>query len=182
MPVNGHLTAGKEGKVKIQAFSNRRMDNTFAPIIDTGIMLLGAGAGVAAIIGTGGMAAPLTMGLTSSYAAGRGISTLADMNAHHQSLHWKNPQARGAYLDIAGGALGMAALGTAAMAGFTMGSTSAKLTSLAAVLGPASDAVDVLELVNGAHSLIAYWSDMTLLQRAQALASMMFWSAMFSRE
>ena len=53
------------------------------------MMLLGAGAGIAALVGTGGIATPLVMGTSSLYAAGRGVTTLYDLNQHQQSLMYE---------------------------------------------------------------------------------------------
>ena len=164
----GHLTKGIDGKAQITAFSNRRPGNTIIPIIDTGVMLLGAGAGVAALIGSGGLAAPLVLTGASVYSTGRGVSTFADLVNHGESLSWSNPEARGTYLDVLGGTLGVLAIGGSA----------ARLGRVATVLAAASDAVDAATLIDSGRELWCHWEQMTPLQRTVSGAQMLFWTGM----
>ncbi|MFN5350257.1 MAG: DUF4781 domain-containing protein, partial [Polaromonas sp.] len=160
LPQGGQMT-GRDGKVLLEAFNNRRFDNTALPVVRGGVAILGAAAGVAVMLGTGGVAAPLVMAGGAVFSVADSGVTLADRFQHGQTLNLTNQQARAAWLDFGAGLLGAGAIGSG-------------LKSVAR----ASDLADVLTLGNSATDLAIDWNKLSPGERALAGAQLAFWSAM----
>jgi Fic family protein/SAM-dependent methyltransferase len=149
------------GKVVFEAFNNRRLDNVALPVVRGGVALLGAAAGVAAILGTGGLAAPIIMAGASAFSALDGGWTLIDRNNHGQTLSLSNEEARGAWFDIAGGVLGLGAIGTSNR-----------------IIGTASDIADALTLLDGGQQYLRDFSKMSAADRVISGSQLLFWGTM----
>lgn len=160
LPQGGRLQ-GRDGRVVLEAFNNRRFGNTVLPVLRGGVAILGAGAGVAAILGSGGVAVPLVMVGGAVFSVADSGATLADRARHGQTLALTNQQARAAWLDFGAGLLGAFAIGTGSK-----------------VLARASDLADVLTLGNGARDLASDWNKLGVGERVLAGAQLAFWGAM----
>ena len=161
LPQGGQLQ-GRDGKVVLEAFNNRRFDNTALPVVRGGVAILGAAAGVATMLGTGGVAAPLVMAGGAVFSAVDSSATLADRLQHKQPVSLTNQQARAAWLDFGAGWLGVAAIGTGLK-----------------LVAKASDLADLLSLGNGARDLQQDWNKLSPEQRLLAGAQLGFWASMF---
>jgi hypothetical protein len=160
LPQGGQMT-GRDGKVLLEAFNNRRFDNTALPVVRGGVAILGAAAGVAVMLGTGGVAAPLVMAGGAVFSVADSGVTLADRFQHGQTLNLTNQQARAAWLDFGAGLLGAGAIGSGLKG-----------------VARASDLADVLTLGNSATDLAIDWNKLSPGERALAGAQLAFWSAM----
>jgi hypothetical protein len=160
LPQGGQLR-GRDGKVVLEAFNNRRFDNTALPVLRGGVAILGAGAGVAVMLGSGGVAAPLVMAGGAVFSVADSGATLADRAWHGQTLGLNDQQARAAWLDFVAGLLGAGAIGTGAKA-----------------LARASDLADLLTLGNGVGDLASDWDKLSPGERALAGAQLAFWASM----
>jgi hypothetical protein len=160
LPQGGRLQ-GRDGQVVLEAFNNRRFDNTALPVLRGGVAILGAGAGVAAMLGSGGVAAPLVMAGGAVFSVADSGATLADRARHGQTLGLNDQQARAAWLDFGAGLLGAGAIGTGAKA-----------------LARASDLADLLTLGNGVGDLASDWDKLSPGERALAGAQLAFWASM----
>lgn len=165
VPKDGQLQADGNGKVVFEAFNNRRLDNTALPVIQSGVALLGAGAGVAVMLGTGGAAAPIILAGASAFAATNGTLTLVDRNRHGQTLSLSNSEARSAWLDVAGGLLGVGAIGTGNR-----------------VLAATSDVVDLITLGDGVQQYVRDFNRMSVGERVVAGSQLLFWGAMLGAD
>jgi hypothetical protein len=160
LPQGGQMT-GRDGKVLLEAFNNRRFDNTALPVVRGGVAILGAAAGVAVMLGTGGVAAPLVMAGGAVFSVADSGVTLADRFQHGQTLNLTNQQARAAWLDFGAGLLGAGAIGSGLKG-----------------VARASDLADVLTLGNSVTDLAIDWNKLSPGERALAGAQLAFWSAM----
>lgn len=160
LPQDGRLQ-GRDGKVVLEAFNNRRFDNTVLPVLRGGVAILGVGGGVAMMLGTGGWAAPLVMAGGTVFSVVDSGSTLGDRAEHGQTLALTDPQARAAWLDLGAGLLGAGAIGTGSRA-----------------LARASDLADLLTLGNGARDLQSEWDKLGPGERLLAGAQLAFWASM----
>lgn len=160
LPQGGRLQ-GRDGQVVLEAFNNRRFDNTALPVLRGGVAILGAGAGVAVMLGSGGAAAPLVMAGGAVLSVVDSGATLADRARHGQTLALTDPQARAAWLDLGAGLLGAGAIGTGSK-----------------VLARASDLADLLTLGNGVRDLRSEWDKLGPGERVLAGAQLAFWASM----
>jgi hypothetical protein len=160
MPQGGRLQ-GRDGQVVLEAFNNRRFDNTALPVLRGGVAILGAGAGVAVMLGSGGAAAPLVMAGGAVLSVVDSGATLADRARHGQTLALTDQQARAAWLDLGAGLLGAGAIGTGSK-----------------VLARASDLADLLTLGNGVRDLRSEWDKLGPGERVLAGAQLAFWASM----
>ena len=172
----GARMQGAQGKVLLDAFDNRRFDNAALPVIRGGVAIVGAGAGVAAMIGSGGTAAPIVLGAASVFSAADGSARLHDRAAHGQTLGLGDETARMAWLDVAAGALGAGAIGTGIAAGAR---GAGAMGSASRLLGRASDVADLLQLGEGGRQFARDYGEMKPGERAVAGAQLLFWGAMF---
>lgn len=160
LPQGGQLQ-GRDGKVVLEAFNNRRFDNTALPVLRGGVAILGAAAGVAVMLGSGGVTAPLVMAGGAVFSVADSGATLADRAQHGQTLALSDRQARAAWLDFGAGLLGAGAIGSGSR-----------------VLARASDLADVLTLGNGARDLASDWNRLSPGERVLAGAQLAFWASM----
>jgi hypothetical protein len=165
VPKDGLAQADGNGKVLFEAFNNRRFDNTALPVIQGGVAVLGAGAGVAVILSTGGLAAPVILAGASAFSAGNGTLTLFDRNRHGQTLSLSDGEARSAWLEVAGGLLGVGAIGTGNRA-----------------VAATSDVVDLITLGDGGQRYVRDFNRMSVGERVVAGAQLMFWGAMLGAD
>jgi hypothetical protein len=160
LPKGGQMQ-GLDGKVVLEAFNNRRFDNTALPAVRGAVAFLGTGAGVAVMLGTGGVAAPLVMAGGAVFSVVDGTARLTDLDQHGQQLALTNRQALAAWLDFGAGWLGVSAIGTGLK-----------------WVARASDLADLLTLGNDASDLASDWNKLSPGERVLAGAQIAFWASM----
>ncbi|MEL6183895.1 MAG: DUF4781 domain-containing protein, partial [Myxococcota bacterium] len=139
------------------------------------------------LVGSGGTATPLVAGAwavalgSAGYMGIKAGADLYDRHAHGQTLALTDPDARAAWLSLAGAGLTVA--GAGAMRGATaLASQGAKLAPQAAraagILNATANLADAASTVDQAHALVTNWDRMTPAQRAQMGLSIAFWGTM----
>ena len=117
VPAGGRMSTDASGKLQLEGFSNRRLDNTALPIVRGGVALLGAGAGVASIIGTGGAATPIVAAGASLFSLADSAYTLKNDADHGRPITLRDEAVRDSVVNVASNVLNLGGLGTAGKIG-----------------------------------------------------------------
>ncbi|KAG8311367.1 hypothetical protein J6590_044515 [Homalodisca vitripennis] len=164
-PVNGIYSA-IDGSVEIQFGKSPACDTRTAVFtsldVSSTVLLVGA-TGVTLVSLAVPVAAPFVWGATATvlasgtYDTARNFYRLHDIKKHGESLGLKNPDSRSAWLSLAGSVVGMASIGTTALAKGVVATESAisraGLMTLR-VLNVSSLAISGIGVVNGIITLV----------------------------
>lgn len=156
-------------------------DSTGSRVADMGdkaAMAVGAVAGVAILIGSGGTAAPLLAGAAAAYLGARAAQKLADLRSlGHDVTDLKDDAIRGAYIDVASNAFAVGSISSAKLIGGVT-AQGAKISRAGANLiagmtwgGNLADAAGLADQIN---NLASKWDTMDEGARTSALASLGF--------
>lgn len=180
-PVNGHLTADSNGRAQIKTEDTDTFWESIRPWVDGGVAVLGVVAGVAAIIGTGGLATPIVLGGAAAYGVARSGGELYDRASHNQSISPFDPGARSEWINLGANVVGLAALGSslrvasAVSRGLTASNSAVRL---ATGLNVASQYADTFAMADTGLTLAANWDRMTPQERMMAMGQIAFWGGM----
>lgn len=184
-PAGGHLTAGADGRPVLDgAHTPATVDTAWKAIghfADTAALVGGVIAGGAAILGTGGLAAPAVIAAAGAWGAYRSGSALLDREQHDQSINPINDgQARGLWLSLGANALGAAAFAPAARLA-ALGEEGAALSpaeaSLFGYLHTGANLANAAATGDTGLNLVQHWDQMSGSERAQAVLSIGFFAA-----
>lgn len=151
----------------------------FGKVMDGVAIAGGIVAGVAIIAGSGGTAAPLVAGGAGLWMAGRAGQDLYDMQTHGQDIgDLSDPSVRGAWLEVAAGALSVGAIGGALRLGSAGAKVSPGLAQAVTATGIAAEGVDALAMADQAIQLGQNWDRMSGSERAGAMLNIAFWGGM----
>ncbi|SMO45769.1 DUF4781 domain-containing protein [Paracoccus laeviglucosivorans] len=151
----------------------------FGKVMDGVAIAAGVVAGVAIIAGSGGTAAPLVAGGAALWMTGRAGQDLYDMQQHGQDIgDLSDPSVRGAWLEVAAGALSVGAIGGALRLGSAGAQVSPALARTVAGVGLAAEGVDALTMADQAMQLGQNWDHLSGGERAGALLNIAFWGGM----
>jgi hypothetical protein len=187
-PTNGHLTLKADGTVDLSHGNTpKTVDTTWEEVkgILDGVALVGGIiAGGALIIGSGGTATPILVGIGAA-AGGWGVyqtgSELIDRSQHGQSINpFTDGDARMLWLGLAANGTGIAAFASAGALTRLAGAGARLSPAAARVIGTSQAVANTANagaFVNMGIHLTANWGSMTPEQRAQGLLAMGFWGA-----
>lgn len=184
-PTNGHLTLKADGAVDLSHGNTpKTIDTAWEEVksVFDGVALIGGIiAGGALILGTGGTATPILVGIgvaAGGWGAYQTGSELIDRSQHGQSISFADGDARALWLGLVANSTGIAAFGSVGAL--------ARLTANGARLGPAAARVigttqavantaNAAAFVDMGVHLTTNWGSMTPEQRAQGVLAMGFW-------
>lgn len=151
-------------------------------IADKAAMAVGAAAGVALMIGTGGAATPLVAAAAAAYSGTRAVQHLVEMHdLGHDVTDLGDSRVRGLYLDVATNAFAVGQVGSAKLLTALAGEgaqISRAGANLIAGLQWAGNITDAAALANQINDLAQAWRDMSEDARDKALVSLGFTIAM----
>ncbi|RMC34929.1 DUF4781 domain-containing protein [Paracoccus alkanivorans] len=151
----------------------------FGRVVDGVAIAAGAVAGVAIVAGSGGTAAPLVAAGAGLWMAGRAGQNLHDMQQHGQDIgDLSDPGVRGAWLEVAAGALSVGAIGGALRLGSAGARVSPGLARSISGVGMAAEGADMLALADQSIQLGQNWNELSGAERAGALLNIAFWGGM----
>ena len=191
-PAGGQL--GAPGATRLETADTPTSNDTWKHVADGAALVGGIVASGVILVGSGGLATPLVVGAwgvagaSAVWTGARAAGTLMDRSAHDQTLSVTDPDARAAWLSLAGSVLtvgGMGA-GTAASAASRLASGEAGVASrvaqtaakTAGTLNTSANYADTAATVNQAADLGMNWNNMTPTERAQAGLQLVFWGGM----
>jgi hypothetical protein len=183
-PTGGRLTAGNDGHVKLESGNTHKTLDTPGEYItsaaDVAALAGGIVAGGAIILGTGGTAAPVVIGVASAaWTAYRTGSSLHDQAQHGQSIDPReSAQARSDWINLGASVFTAGAFGSSLRVAGTVArgvEVSPLLASGTRSLGWASTAADAVATGNTGYELAVNWDELTPGQRAEMGLSMAFW-------
>ncbi|MGO1073884.1 DUF4781 domain-containing protein [Inquilinus sp. CA228] len=187
-PTDGHLTLKADGTVNLSHGNTpKTVDTTWEEVksvFDGAALVGGIIAGGALIIGSGGTATPVLVGIGVA-AGGWGVyqtgSALIDRSQHGQSINpFTDGDARMLWLGLAANGTGIAAFASAgaltrlAGAGARLSPAAARVIGTTEAVANTANAGAFVDM--GIH-LASNWGSMTPEQRAQGLLTMGFWGA-----
>ncbi|WP_343714947.1 DUF4781 domain-containing protein [Inquilinus sp.] len=187
-PTDGHLTLKADGTVDLSHGNTpKTVDTAWEEVksVFDGVALVGGIiAGGALIIGSGGTATPVLVGIGAA-AGAWGVyqtgSELIDRSQHGQSINpFTDGDARMLWLGLVANGTGIAAFGSAgaltrlAGAGARLSPAAARVIGTTQALANTANAGAFVDM--GIH-LATNWGSMTPEQRAQGLLAMGFWGA-----
>ena len=186
-PADGHLAEG--GATQLQTENTPNVSDSFLEhardVADVAALVGGVLASGVIIIGSGGTATPLVAGAwvvaggAAVYTGARAYGDLADRASHGQSLSLTDPEARAAWVSLAGSGLMVAGAGAtrlAALAG--EGALAANGARAAGILNAGANWADAAATVDTAATLQRNWDQLTPAQRAQMGLQIAFWGGM----
>lgn len=171
-PTNGVYSTGRVVDLTFAESNACNTRTTIFNVLDISSTALLVGAtGVSLASLAVPIAAPVIWGVTAtviatgSYDAARKVYSLHDIKKHGESIGLKNPDARSAWLNLAGSVVGMASIGTTAVAKSVVATESAiSRTGILTlrVLNVSSLAVNGIGVLNGIVTLIMKYVNGTL--------------------
>ncbi|MCL1960372.1 MAG: DUF4781 domain-containing protein, partial [Desulfovibrionaceae bacterium] len=187
-PANGQIGAPGQTRLETADTPNGRdtLWNHTKNILDDAALIGGVVASGVILLGSGGLAAPVVVaawgvaGASALWTGSRALAVLVDRNGHEQSLSLADPDARAAWLSLAGSALtvggaGMGRLATLAEDGTRTATT---LARAAGIVNTVATTTDTVAAANQAYGLASNWSEMSPAERAQASLQLAFWAGM----
>lgn len=187
-PAGGRLDA--TNGTQLETANTPNVSDTFwehaRDVADVAALVGGVVASGVILVGSGGTATPLVAGAwavalgSAAYTGARAVGDLHDRAAHGQSLALTDPDARAAWLSLAGSGLTVAGAGATRLAGLAA-SESALATNgarAAGLLNVGANYADAAATVDTAHNLVANWDRMTPGERAQMGLQIAFWGGM----
>ena len=188
-PAGGRL--GEPGETRMVTENTPDVSDTFwehvGDVADVAALAGGVVASGVILVGSGGTATPLVAGAwgvalgSAGYMGIKAGAELYDRHSHGQTLSLSDPDARAAWLSLAGSGLTVAGAGVmrgaTALAG--QGSRWAPAAARAAgILNASANFTDAGAAVDQANSLVQNWDKLTPAQRAQMGLSIAFWGGM----
>lgn len=187
-PTDGHLTLKADGTVDLSHGNTpKTVDTTWEEVkgvLDTVALVGGIIAGGALIIGTGGTATPILVGIgvaAGGWGAYQTGAELIDRSQHGQSINpFTDGDARMLWLGLVANGTGIAAFASAgaltrlAGAGARLSPAAARVVGTTQAVANTANAGAFVDM--GIH-LATNWGSMTPEQRAQGLLTMGFWGA-----
>ncbi len=185
----GHL--GAPGRTQLVTENTPDVSDTFLEHVGDVADVAALGGGILAsgviVLGSGGTATPLlvtawTVALGSAgYMGIQAGMDLYDRQAHGQTLSMSDPDARAAWLSLAGSGLTVVGAGTMGAAtrlakhGSSLAPTMARA---AGILNTSANYADASASLDQAHTLVVDWDKLTPAQRAQMGLTIAFWGGM----
>ncbi len=181
-PTDGHLSVDENGVVELTSRATPdTIDTTGEHVVswlDTGAQVGGLVAGGVLIVGSGGTATPFVVGVATvagGWTAYRAADRLMTSSDRGRSINPINdPNARGDWLDLTTGVLGVFAAGGQVLNTTTGGARGAWL---ARGLAGSAGVADSAATANDAHTLITQWDNLSASDRAMLAVSVAFWGA-----
>ncbi|GMG85541.1 hypothetical protein LNKW23_47640 [Paralimibaculum aggregatum] len=150
--------------------------------LDVAAMVAGTVAGIVILVGSGGTAAPLVVGVAAAYSAGRGGAKLADRAGKGYDISdVTDPTTRGLLLETATSVLSVTAIGGGMRAArlLQQGSKMSRFGSnLVACLTVSGSIVDAASMADQIAQLSVNWDKMTDEQKTMALLQLGFTAGM----
>lgn len=186
-PASGHLGAG--GTTRLATTNTPNVSDTFwehaRDVADVAALVGGVVASGVILVGSGGTATPLVAGAwavaigSAAYTGVRAGIDLADRAAHGQTLSVTDPEARAAWLSLAGSGLTVAGAGATRLASLAgEGALAANGARAAGILNAGANWADAASTVDTAVSLQQNWDQLSPAQRAQMGLQIAFWGGM----
>ena len=176
-PAQGRLTGALDSAATPRTVDTPREE--VVEVLDTAALAGGLVAGGAALVGSGGTAAPVIAIGAGAWAAGRSAGVLSDRWQHGQSVDpTRDAAARAAWLEVAAGAVGAGALVSAASAArFAAAGTRAYAVAraTASISNVAAIGLDAAAAFDAGHALLSRWDQLPAAERASLVLSLGFW-------
>ena len=187
-PADGHL--GAPGTTALETRNTPKVSDTFwehvRDVADVAALVGGVVASGVILLGSGGTATPLVAGAwavalgSAAYTGVRAAGDLNDRAQHGQSLSLADPDARAAWLSLAGSGLTVAGAGATRLVGLAAEDSALAVNGAraAGVLNASANWADAAGTANTAASLASNWDRLSPTERAQMGLQIAFWGGM----
>lgn len=185
-PKDGRLKRGGACEAELVTGPTPASDSwwdTAKKYVDGAAAVGGVVVGVAAVVGTGGLAIPIAGAALSLYGLYRSGDTLHDLASHRQTLNpLESAEARGAWIGAGTSVLGLGAMGATARAGTILASQGAQAglgaARVASHLQVASQVANTAGIADLGYNLTTNWNQLSRQERAMAIGQIVFWAGM----
>ncbi len=182
-PPGGHLTAGADGRVRLQTQDTPKTHDTLGKILgvaDKVALVGGIVAGTCLTFGVGGAVITGIAVGTTAYGAARAGQNLYDRSTRHQSLDpLKSSEARADWLNLfaSGLSAGGVVAGPAARALSGANVVSPTMAGAVAAVRITAVAADAASMGNQTYELAKNWDQLSAADKAMAGLNLAFWGA-----